>query len=885
MKTEGVPTTEATSQYPPEMERAGCRSLALQSRVGLAFQPAAIVALAPASSLFVRRPFLYVCILAGVAASSIVRGIFIQRFDRLYDRSPRGWKIGYFGSVLVSTSLLATLIHVAIAESGLAAPGGFAAIGVGAAMATTGVMYSLNRRFTQLFILVLCVPVVAAELEAGHGQLRTAFALSTVAFAVYLFLVSRQQNIERWAGLRSSHLLSLRAAELERARNELGVAHAELERLVTERTEELERVSEEYRTIFDNAHDPILILTPEDEIVLNVNRRACEVYGLSREEFIGMSLIDISLVPERGRRQIEETLEKGVYLNFESRQYRKDGSVMFLEINASVIDYEGRRAILSINRDVTERRRAEEMRLAKEAAERADRAKTQFLANMSHEIRTPMAGILGLSDLLLKTHLDGRQRRYTELIQSSAGSLLGVIDDILDFARIEADKLTLEAVPFRLPAMLAEAVDLLRLRAQSKGIALDLTLDGELPDWCLGDPGRLRQVVINLVGNAVKFTDQGRVEVRAENAADGRVRITVRDTGVGIPKTVHDRLFTPFSQADSSTSRRFGGSGLGLAITKRILGLMGGEIGLASQPGEGSSFWFTVALQRTPAPAAEAPAEGSRGNAFPPSSHRILVAEDNPVNQLVVLEQLKSLGFAATAVSNGVEAVATLETAETPFDLVLMDCQMPELDGYETTRRIRARDGERWQIPVVALTAHAMQGDREKCLAAGMNDYIAKPFRVDSLRRILHRWLTPGEDDAGATESRELAGRAEQEGREGKDAVSPDALERLRSLGRATGREVLFEAVEAFRSRPHLAGLKEVLASRDRRNLELRAHSLKGSSGMLGAERLAGLCAELERGAAVADLETCARQLTAIEEEYDRVLAELLAAVGATPGV
>jgi len=860
------------------MERAGYRSLALQSRVGLAFHPAAILALAPASSFVTRHSFLYLCVLAGVAASSLVRGTFIRRFDRIYDRSPRRWRLGFFGSVLASTALLATQIYVAIAESGLSSPGGFVGIGVGAAMASTGTMYSLSLGFTNSFILVLCIPVVAAELQAGHGQLRVAFALATVAYAVYLFLVSRQQHAERWAGLRSTHLLSLRAAELERAQNDLHLAHAGLERLVSERTEELERVSGEYRTIFENAHDPILILTPEEETVLNVNRRACEVYGLSREEFIGMSLIDISLVPERGRRQIEETLERGVYHNFESRQYRKDGSVMFLEINSSVIDYEGRRAILSINRDVTERRRAEEMRLAKEAAERADRAKTQFLANMSHEIRTPMAGILGLSDLLLKTHLDGRQRRYTELIQSSAGSLLSVIDDILDFAKIEADKLTLEAVPFHLPSMLAEAVDLLRLRAQSKGIALDLTLDGELPDWCLGDPGRLRQVVINLVGNAVKFTDQGRVEVRAESASDDHVRITVRDTGVGIPETVHERLFTPFSQADSSTSRRFGGSGLGLAISKRILELMGGEIGLASQPGEGSAFWFTVALQRTQAPAAATLEESSASLQW---SNRILVAEDNPVNQLVVLEQLKSLGFAATAVSNGVEAMAVLETAETPFDLVLMDCQMPELDGYETTRRMRARNGERWQIPVVALTAHAMQGDREKCLAAGMNDYIAKPFRVDSLRRVLHRWLTPGEeDDAGAPESRDLDVRAEREGREGKDAVSPDALERLRSLGRAAGRDVLFEAVEAFRSRPHLAGLKEVLASHDRRNLELRAHSLKGSSGMLGAERLAGLCAELERSAAVADPETCARQLTAIEEEYDRVLAELLAAVG-----
>jgi PAS domain S-box-containing protein len=858
----------AVLQRAPELERAACRSMASHSSAGLVFHAIAAVVLGVVGGLTSTAPALFTCALAGVIAASVLRGVLIRRFEVLYGRSPRRWRTGFFGSLVLSVTLIGGLIYLSIQQSGLTSTGSFGAIAVGGAIAGIAVAYAPALAFTRLLITILCGSALAAVLQVGVEKTSLAIAVAIVAYAIYLLLLARQQNTERWAALTNTHLLALRAAELERARNDLRHTQAELEQLVAERTTELRRLSEDYRRIFDNAHDAIIIFTPEDERVLNVNRRACEVYGLSRDEFIGSSLLDVSLAPERGRQQVAETLQKGVYHNFESLQYRKDGSVMFLEINASTIDYEGQPAILSVNRDVTERRRAEEMRLAKEAAERADRAKGQFLANMSHEIRTPMAGILGLADLLLKTDLTGPQRRYSNLIQSSTGSLLGVIDDILDFSKVEADKLTLERVPFHLPSILTETVELLRFRAQSKGITLEICSAFDLPGWCLGDPGRLRQVVINLVGNAIKFTDEGRVEVRAGSIPDGRVRIVVQDTGVGIPEAVRERLFTPFSQADSSTSRRFGGSGLGLAISKRIVEMMGGEIGFDSRTGAGSTFWFTAALPSTPPPhPASSTAEGPRGAARP-CDGRILIAEDNPVNQLVILEQLKDLGFEATAVSNGREVLAALE--EGPYDLVLMDCQMPELDGYETTRRMR----ERWQTPVVALTAHAMQGDREKCLAAGMNDYIAKPFRLELLRQIVDRWLRPGlGQDPGAPEPPATPAPAPAR------AVDPGTLENLRALGRAAGRDLLREVVESFVSRPHLAELREALESGDLHSLELRAHSLRGSCGTLGAAHLAALCAVLEHSAPAGDLDTCARHLATIEDEYPRVLAALVAAV------
>jgi PAS domain S-box-containing protein len=856
------------------MQRAACRSMASHSAAGLVFHPIAVVILGTTSTLYQTHPRLFAALLLAICALSAWRAVLIRRFDVLYDRGPRRWRREFFTSLLLSGVLIGGMIWFSIVDGGLAAASSFAGMAIGTAAASIAVAYSLAPLFTGTFILLLCGSPLLAVLQAQAGATGTKLAIAIVAYAVYLLLVTKQQNAERWAGLLNTHLAVLRAAELERARNDLHHNQTDLERLVAERTQELTRLSIDYRQIFDNAHDAIIIFEPQEERVLNVNRRACEIYGFPRDEFIGMSLAGISLSPERGRWQVAETLAKGVYHNFETTQTRKDGSEMLLEINASAIDYEGRPAILSVNRDITMRRRAEEMTLAMEAAERADRAKSQFLANMSHEIRTPMAGILGLADLLLKTDLNVPQRRYSELIQSSTSSLLGVIDDILDFSKVEAGKLTLEAVPFHLPAMLGETVELLRFRAQSKGITLELAFGADLPDWCLGDPGRLRQVVINLLGNAIKFTHEGSVEMFAAGSPDGRVRISVRDTGMGIPDDVRDQLFTPFSQADSSTSRRFGGSGLGLAISKRIVKLMGGEIGFESAPGTGSTFWLNVSLPRAEPPEDwSAAGEGlAEGTLLPPQGSRILIAEDNPVNQLVVLEQLKSLGFEATAVSNGLEALAALE--ETVYDLVLMDCQMPELDGYEATRRMRERSGGRWHIPVIALTAHAMRGDREKCLAAGMNDYIAKPFRVETLNQVLVRWLPPG--DTLPPVPAATAAAATLPGGGSHPAVSLETLESLRSLGRAAGRDVLRELVETYRAQPYVATLRELLAHRDHQSLERRAHSLKGSSGALGALRLAALCGELEHSARTGgDLAGCARQIDAIEDEHARVVAEL----------
>jgi PAS domain S-box-containing protein len=686
------------------------------------------------------------------------------------------------------------------------------------------------------------------------------------------------------------------------------LGHAGLSPDITERKQgeqALQSSEEKFRQLAENIREVFWMMNPAASEVLYVSPAYEQVWGRTCESVYEDPLSWLAAILPEDRDQAHSLFEKQVAGEPTDSEYRirtPDGGQRWIRDRAFPVRDQAGQVIrvAGIAEDITERKRYEqELVQAREGADAANLAKSRFLANMSHEIRTPMNGVIGMLQLLLETDLTAEQREYAGVIETSGQTLLSLIDNILDLSKIEARKITLEHVDFDLRRTVDDAVQTLRAQADAKGLVFGWRAAPETPSLLRGDPNRLRQVLINLAANAIKFTARGevavRVEVESRDNGKATLGFAITDTGIGIRPEQASALFSPFVQADTSTTRKYGGTGLGLSISKQLVEMMGGKIGFRSTEGEGSTFWFTAVFD-TPADSALAlnvrPASAGRQSArqapakersvVPPGmgrprcDARILVAEDNPVNQRVLLAQLEKLGYQARAVASGMEAIEALKQEK--YDLVLMDCQMPRMDGFEATRRIRESGSP--HVPIVAVTANAMAGDRDRCIGEGMSDYLSKPVQLRQLAEVVAKWLpafAPGDHAPGDHAPEATAPTAGPAAATAGPAAAQPAravFDEEDLLNRLIGdRELAGALLKGFLEDvpAQLNQLQKRLDEADGPGAAMQAHSLQGAAAAVSAIGLRALAQTMERAGRDGELQDFSELLPRTADEFARL--------------